>query len=321
MKKMLVLVSLLIAAAACSTTPPGNKDITTNANSANANKGTEMKSTAMVSESDIIAKEKASWDAIKKKDWDGLGKMMASDYIQVLDDGDHDKASSLTGVKDFDLSDVTFADWKMLTIDKDAVIITYTATVKAQYKGEAVPPGPYREASAYVNRNGEWVTIYYQATMNKPMPPPPPSPAAAAAKPTKSPAGSPAKPAETGADPIANEKIVWDLFRAKNFDGFAALLAPEFLEAEATGLYDKAGSVKGVQEMDASVYALSDWKSLKFDNDAALVTYVLTSKGAKPEKEYHSSIWINRDGKWLALYHQGTPAAPATPAKPETKKM
>src|SRR4029450_37258 len=126
MKKILVLVSLLIAAAACSTTPSGNKDVTANANSANANKGTEMNSTAMVSESDIIAKEKAVWDAIKKKDWDGFGKTLASDYLQVLDAGVLDKAGALTQIRDFDLSDVTFADWKMLPIDKDAVIITYT---------------------------------------------------------------------------------------------------------------------------------------------------------------------------------------------------
>ena len=166
MKKTLVLVSLLIIATACSTTPPGNKDAASNANSANANKGAETKSTAMVSESDIIAKEKAAWDTIKKKDWDGFAKTLASDYLEVLDDGVHDKAGTLTAIKDFDLSDVTFADWKMLTIDKDAVIITYTATVKALFKGEAVPPGPFREASVYVNRGGEWQTAFYQETLD-----------------------------------------------------------------------------------------------------------------------------------------------------------
>src|SRR4030095_16910983 len=105
MKKILVLGSLLIAAAACSTTPSGNKDVTTNANSANDNKGTEIKSAALVSESDIIAKEKASWDAIKQKDWDGFGRMLAGDYLEILDDGVHDQASALTSIKDFDLSD------------------------------------------------------------------------------------------------------------------------------------------------------------------------------------------------------------------------
>jgi len=158
MKKILALVSFLIFAAACSTAPSGNNT------TANANKTMETKSTK-VSEADIIAKEKAGWDAIKKKDWDAFGKTLASDYIEVLDDGVHDKAGTLAAIKDFDLTEVTFADWKMLTIDKDAVIIIYSATVKATLKVQAVPPGPYREASAYVNRDGQWLNIYYQETL------------------------------------------------------------------------------------------------------------------------------------------------------------
>jgi len=318
MKKILAPVVLLIAAAACSTTPPGNKDVA-NANSANANKGAEMKSTATVSESDIIAKEKAIWDTIKKKDWDGFGKTMASDYIEVLDDGVHDKAAGLTGVKDFDLSDVTFADWKMLPIDKDAVIITYTATVKAKYKGEAVPPGPYREASAYVNRNGEWVTVFYQETLAR-TPPPPPSPAAAAAQPSKQAPAPTAKPGELGADPAANEKLVWEALKSKNSEAFASYLTNDFMESEADGVYDKAGSVKAVSMIDFSQAALSAWKTVKFDDDASLVTYVVVIPGMKPEKEYHSTVWVKRDGKWQALFHQGTPAAMAA-TKPDMKKM
>jgi hypothetical protein len=208
----------------------------------------------------------------------------------------------------------------MTPIDKDAVLLTYKATgVKGKYKGEDIPPGPYYEASAYVNRNGDWLAIYYQETLSQKMPPPPPP----EKKATSSPATAPAKPPETGADPIADEKIVWDLFKAKNWDGFASLLAPEFVEVEADGIYDKAGSVKSLQEeMDASQFELSDWKSLAFDDDAKLVTYTATMKGAKPMKAYHSTIWVNRDGKWLGFFHNGTPAAAAAgPAKPEMKKM
>lgn len=317
MKKIIVFVSLLLLAWACSTTPPGNKDVASNANTTNANKGPETKSTGAVSEADIIAKEKSAWDAIKKKDWDGFGKMLASDYLEVLDDGVHDKAASLASIKEFELTDVTYADWKMLPIDKDAVIITYTTTVKGTYKGEAVPPGPYREAAAYVNRNGEWVEIFYQETLSRP-PAAKPSPATAPA-----PAAKPATLPATGPDPVANEKIVWDSFKAKNWDGFASLLVNEFLEIEADGVYNKTASVKALSDggMDVSKFQLGDWKSLKFDSDAALVTYTVTIPGPKPEKEYHSSIWVNRDGKWLAMFHQGTPAgAPAPPAKVETKK-
>jgi len=311
MKRILALVSLLTIAAACATQPSGNKDMT-------ANTGSAMKSTAAApSESDIIAKEKAGWDAFKKKDADAFGKLMTADYVEVLDRGVTDKAQSIADMKDFDLTDVSYSDWKMTPIDKDAVLLTYKVTVKGKYKGEDIPQGPYYEASAYVNRNGEWLAIYYQETLSAKMPPPPP-----AKKESSSPATAPAKPAETGADPIANEKIVWDLFKAKNWDGFASLLVPEFVEVEATGVYDRAGSVKGVQEMDASQFELSDWKSLAFDNDAKLVTYTVTMKMPKPMKEYHATIWINRDGKWRGFYHQGTPeAAPTGPAKPEMKKM
>jgi hypothetical protein len=280
--------------------------MTSNANSA------EKKTTAMPSEAEIIAKEKAGWDALKKKDWDAFEKMLASDYVEILDNGVHDKTAALANVKDLEISDATFTNWKMLPIDKDAVILTYSATVKGTFKGEAFPAGPYLEAAAYVNRNGEWLAIYFQETLATTAPPPPPP---ADQKMKSAPASPMAKPAEPGPDPIANEKIVWDYFKSRNYDGFAALLAPEFMETNEQGVYDKAGSVKTVQGFDATLLEQSDWKSVKFDNDAALVTYTVTSRDPKLPKEYHTTIWANRDGKWLVLYHHGTPAAKPAPVK------
>ena len=314
MKKVLVVVSLLIGAAACVTSPTSNTNT-----ASNTNKPPETKtSTSAVSESDIIAKEKASWDAIKKKDWDGFAKTLSSDYLEVLDDGVHDRASTLTSIKDFVLTDVTYADWKMVPIDKDAVIITYSATIKGSYKGEALPPGPYRETSVYVNRNGEWVTAFYQETASATPPPPPPSPKAS--QPPKKEAASPmAKPGETGSDATANEKLVWDALKAKNYDAFASYLTSDSLNIQPDGVYDTAGSVKGVSMGDFSKVQLSDWKTLKLDDDASIVTYTVMIPGMKPEKEFHTTVWVSREGKWRALFHQGTPAKEAAPAKPEKK--
>lgn len=298
MKKILALVSLLVLAAACATAPSGNKDMPANANS-NANKSAEMKTVAAPSEADIIAKEKATWDAFRKKDADAFGKLLASDYIEVTDMGVSDKATAIAGMKDFDISDVTYADWKMTPIDKDAVIITYTANLKGTYKGNAVPPGPYRESSAYVNRSGEWVAIYYQETKVMTGPPPPmPKEAPKAA----SPAGT---PGQTSSDAAANEKLVWDAFKARNYDAFGSYLADNFMEIEAEGVYDKAGAIKGVQGFDASKAELSNWKTVKLDDDASVVTYLAKIPGFP--SAYHSSIWANRNGKWVGLFHQGTP--------------
>src|SRR6266851_3859469 len=197
MKKILALVSILsflIFAAACSNQPTTNTG-------ANSNANMSMSKTAAPSEADIIAKEKAAWDTIKKKDYDAFGNMLASDYTEVEDNGVFDKAGIIADVKDFNLADATFSDWKMLPIDNAAVILTYQTTLKATYKGEAVPPGPYRSAAVWVNRDGKWLGFYYQQTPVKTAPPPP---AASPNKTEKTAASPAATPAQTGPDPIAN---------------------------------------------------------------------------------------------------------------------
>ncbi len=313
MKKILVLVSFLVVfAVACTNMPTTNTNTNLNANT------TVSKSSAPPSESDLIAKEKAAWDTLKTKDYVAFGNMLTSDYIEVNDEGVFDKAGILADVKDFNVTDVTFSDWKMLPIDNDAVILTYTLNVNGSFKGTAVPAGPYRAAAAWVNRDGKWLGFYYQQSLVKTMPPPPPSPAAS--KPEEKAASPAAKPPETSSDPIANEKIVWDLFKTKSFDTFATLLDPAFMELEATGAYDKAASVKGLEGMDASMFELSEWKAAKLHNDAALVTYLVTPKNPKWDTERHTSIWVNRSGKWVALLHMGTPIAKPGP-KPSATKM
>jgi hypothetical protein len=311
MKRLLVFVCFVVLAAGC--TPVSNE------NTANTNKATETKAMAPPSEADMIAKEKASWDAFKRKDADAFKKTLAVDYVGVGWDGTHDVASSVAMMNDIALSDVTFADWKMTTIDKDAMLLTYTATVKGTYKGKPIPEGPYREAAAYVNRNGEWVGIYYQETLAKTAPAMPPPPAKPETKAAASPSAM-ASPGMTTSDAEANEKLVWDSFKMKNYDAFASYLANDFTEVEEDGVYDKAGSIKGVQGAPLEKAELSDWKTVKFDDDASLVIYKAKIPGMKPDTGYHSTIWIKRDNKWQALFHMGTPAVePTATASPDMK--
>jgi hypothetical protein len=86
------------------------------------------------------------------------------------------------------------------------------------------------------------------------------------------------------------------------------MLADDQIEVEPNGVYDKAASVNGVKQVDFTTAALSDFKVLKFDNDASLVTYMVkaSAKGFDPAGERHSTIWVNRGGKWLAVFHQAT---------------
>src|SRR4030095_6925028 len=231
--------------------------------------------------------------------------------------GVYNKAEILKDIEGFVPKEVVFSDWKFISLDKDAAVMSYKQSFAGTAKGKPMPPSTVYGTTAWVNRNGKWLALYHQETeVPKTTPPPPP-----AAKPEKA-APSPtaaATPGTTSSDVTANEKLVWEALKTKNYGAFTSYLAPESIEVGTMGVMDKAGSVKGVQGFDASKAELSEWKTVKFDSDAALVTYMVMVPGPKPEHERHTTIWANRNGKWLAVLHQGTPVRPAAPSPSPSK--
>ena len=115
--------------------------------------------------------------------------------------------------------------------------------------------------------------------------------------------------------------MVWDLLKSARYDEFGDLLAPESIEVEPDNVYDKAGTVRGVRMFDASKAVLSDWKTVKLTDNASVVVYMVKNAGGSPGGERHSTIWVNRSGKWLAIFHHGgTPVRnPSTPTTPPPK--
>lgn len=318
MKKFVVVVCALLLAAACAA-PPTNQPITT------TNRSAEPAAAGPLTEADALTKEKAIWDALKRKDYDAFGTMMASDYLEVLPDGVNSKADTLTEVKDLEISDVTIADSRLTAIDNTAALLHYNATIKGKYKGQAFPEGPYRVTSGWVNRDGKWQVIYYQETLVKPEPTTTSSPATS---PAASPAASAASPAGTPAaltnDPVEREKVIWDALKRRDYDAFASYLDAAQVEVESTGVYDKAGTLTGVRSFDASKAQLSDFKTVKINANSELVNYLVTVAGPTPEKHLATTIWVNRGGKWMALFHQGTdmmaPSASPSPSTTATAK-
>jgi len=308
-KKLLLLITAAALVAAACAAPPTNRSDTNKNGSAES-----TTAAAPMTEADAMAKEKAVWAAFEKQDYKGFADMLDEQALLVNGEGVNDKPGILKGIEGFVPKDVVFSDWKFISLDKDAAVISYKQSFAGTENGRAIPPSTNYATSAWVNRNGKWLAIYHQATEVAKTPPPPP-PAAKPEKAAPSPTAA-ATPGTTSSDVTANEKLVWEALKTKNYDAFASYLAPEALEIETMGVMDKAGSVKGVQGFDASKVELSEWKTLKFDDDAALVTYMVMVPGPKPEHERHTTIWAKRNGKWLAILHQGTPvtAAPASPS-------
>ena len=112
------------------------------------------------------------------------------------------------------------------------------------------------------------------------------------------------------------KKRLFGICSKANYDAFADLLAADFMEVEPDNVYDKAASVKGVSMFNAAKAVLSDFKTVNIDADAAIVTYSVTNPGVTPGPERHSSIWVNRNGKWMGLFHHGGTPVVKAPRRP-----
>ncbi|HEX8069913.1 MAG TPA: nuclear transport factor 2 family protein [Pyrinomonadaceae bacterium] len=321
MKRLLVLAALVAPLWGCAqpAEAPGN----TNAPTANTNTAASPATTtaAAPTEAAITDREKAVWDALKRKDYAAFGDMMADEFVIVSEDGIENKQQMMTEIKNFAPTDVTFSDWRFLPIDNDAAVVTYQTVVKGTGDGKPLPEKPERNSSVWIRRGDKWVAVFHQECDVAEAPPPPPakpaaSPAAAANANTHT-GGTPDEAGEA-ADPIAKEQRLWQELKRKDYDAFASDLAENSVEIEPEGVFTKTGSVDMVKKVPFEKLTLSDFKETKIDADASVVTYLV--KGGKSD-ERHSTVWVKRGNKWLALLHHGTPltragAAGAMPAKP-----
>ncbi|HWT03582.1 MAG TPA: nuclear transport factor 2 family protein [Pyrinomonadaceae bacterium] len=303
MKRITLLALLVLAASSCATTTQAPSNANANAN-ASANAGASPAATPKAEANDtaatIIAREKEIWETIRAKNPDGFAAMLADDFVYVTDDGVRDKAGTTEGIKQLALTDLSFADWKVVTLDKDAAVVNYTVTMKGTSGGQPLPGTPMRAGSLWANRGGKWLGVYHQDTA---VSDPPPAGAARKAPPAAGP-----KSTEPAADdPVAREKQVWAAIKTGDYDRFAGFLAEDQIEVFGWGVNDKAASVKGIQEADLSSAVLSDFKTVKVDDDAVVVTYLIKGGGVLPPTGSRgSTVWVKRDGKWLAVYHQDT---------------
>ncbi len=132
---------------------------------------------------------------------------------------------------------------------------------------------------------------------------------------------------------IANEKQVWDAINRNDMTTFGSFLADDQVYINDAGVHSRAETLSMLSGVPASAFALDDFKVVMIDKDAAIVTYRVTSKGmtgqgakasesninvdvgksvqggamagAQPT-ERDSTVWVKRNGKWLAIFHQDT---------------
>jgi hypothetical protein len=115
---------------------------------------------------------------------------------------------------------------------------------------------------------------------------------------------------------VALESRVWDALVHGDSDADHALLARDFLGVYPTGFADRAGHADQLADgPTVASYAIAEAQLIHVSPMAVVLCYradyrrLLGGVAQRPETMYVSSLWVERDGRWLNVFSQDTPAA------------
>jgi len=111
------------------------------------------------------AKIKAEWEALKNKDKNAYGVLLADDYqgVEVDGRGERNKMQAINEVVEGNVHDYTLWGFKLIPLGPDAAYLIYESTIQFP------PRSSLRYSRVYitelwVKRGGEWKELHYQET-------------------------------------------------------------------------------------------------------------------------------------------------------------
>ncbi len=114
------------------------------------------------------------------------------------------------------------------------------------------------------------------------------------------------------------EEQVWCALVAGDWEADGRLLSEDFLGVYPPGCADRAEHVRQLDNgPTVTEYSLSDPRLIRISDDAVLLCYRAdyrrpTGAASGPaDVMFISSLWCQRDGEWVNVFSQDTPAAGA----------
>jgi len=91
------------------------------------------------------------------------------------------------------------------------------------------------------------------------------------------------------------------------------LLAEEFVEFGSSGrVFDRAAVIAALPGEPDFKSRIDDFVIRVLSSEVAVTTYRLSAwstSGGQVRVTLRSSVWTQRDGQWVLVFHQGTPAS------------
>lgn len=122
---------------------------------------------------------------------------------------------------------------------------------------------------------------------------------------------------------IANESKVSEAVAKHDVKTFSDLVAADAVSADQDGFMKVSEFLKSIDQLKVAAWHIMDTQVTWVDDKTAIVRYTWMGSGSfkgqpLPGTTYASTVWTERNGKWVAVFHQETPMAPP-PAAPKKK--
>lgn len=121
---------------------------------------------AAPSEAEMMAKEKAAWQAFKNKDAAAFQKIVDHDVVGVYSDGISGMKGELEGMKKWNMKSFKITDFKGHSDEKDVFVTSYKIKVVGTMDGKDAS-GTYYAGSVWKVENGQWLAIFHTNAQKK----------------------------------------------------------------------------------------------------------------------------------------------------------
>jgi len=119
---------------------------------------------------------------------------------------------------------------------------------------------------------------------------------------------------------IANENKINEAVAKHDVKAFNDLVAADAVSVDGNGVMKVSDFVKTMDQLKIVSWHAMDQKVTWVDDKTAVVGYTWMGSGTYmnqpvPETDYSSTVWTERNGKWVAVFHQESTATPPAAAK------
>lgn len=115
----------------------------------------------------------------------------------------------------------------------------------------------------------------------------------------------------------AKEREELEALKAGNVAAFGELFSDDAVFLDPHGFANKTEVLQHTADFKVIDYAMDDVKVVVLSDNSGLIAYKLTQKARSHGKEFStqafaSAIWSERNGKWVCVFTQETPAKVAS---------